>query len=631
MSKIVDIDFQKKAVHDLQLRHNDEKKGLFKFPSHKAYLHNVIDFLNNAFFDNTYSMNKLYQLMYIFEMYSYYNPGRENKQWIIKTHEELCHKILRTKPDNMMSHVWDGMESFIQFYYSGERTNDISNISWLYTYVKNLENEDEADTIYVDTRNKVKQRSLIIWGGVLLLKFYQTLAATHPELSVSFQNIEPMSEVELNKSIVNVKQSFRSLEINNKPMKVASIGQVHEASMNGKSYVIKFLKPRAVIHLVEEVVYILKEVSKKLGENKDALTHLISSALNIINEFDFMLELQNLSKGKDIYSDDIINVVVSPQNLSFMTTLKPVVNISYFISQIENFSKDPTLTDDQRKDKFASMFDEMIRMMAPFRNNYLVMSKAPGQTIQTMVNNNQDCAPVIEPFKILIETWLFNVIFQDGFFHADLHAGNVLYDNGKLTLIDFGHCATLSKKLQCQLLDFVLIYIYTAHIVAEHNNKSTMITLQQDKHQVLDELIIMMMRTISRICIGSTYNEDTVQTKVKEFIMAHVGASKKPLQFGSLLETIIMNVIDLGECTKSSIVDFTKGVKLLENTWLMLLQHSKGPEQETNIMKIGLTNTDENTGFFVKCIKRLNKCVKVAKCSSLKLDQIKEILKSKNP
>ena len=629
MNKNVDLDFQKKAIHDLQLRHNNGSSGLFIFPSYKAYLHHVIDFLNNAFFDSTYKMNKLYQLYYIFATYTYYDRFEKKIQWIIETQEKLCLDILHTKPDNMMSHVWDGMVSFIKYYYSGDKTNVISIISWSYTYVKNLENEDEADTVYVDTRNKVKQRSLIIWGGVLLLKFYQTLAATHPELSVSFQNIEPMSEVELNQSILNVKQSFRSLAINNKPMKVASIGQVHEASMNGISYVIKFLKPRAVIHLVEELAYILMDVSVKLGENKDALSHLISSALNIINEFDFMLELQNLSKGMNVYSGGGINVVGSPQKLPL--TVKPVVNTNDFISKIDNLSKDRTLTDDQLKDKFVSMFDEMIRLMAPLQHNYLLMSKAPGVTIQTMVNNKQDCQRVTEPFKMLIEIWLFNAIFQDGFFHADLHAGNILYDNGQLTLIDFGHCATLPKTLQCDLLDLVLIYIYTEHIVNEHNRLMTTITIQPDKHKVLVDLVKMMMQKISRICKDSKYDENTVKTKVEEFIMTHVGTIEKPLTFSSLLETIIMNVMDLGDCTKSSIVDFTKGVKLLENTWLTLLQNSKGPKQETNIMKIGLANTTVgDTGFFAKCLKQFNKCAKVANCSSLKLNQLKEILMS-NP
>jgi hypothetical protein len=142
-----------------------------------------------------------------------------------------------------------------------------------------------------------------------------------------------------------------------------------------------------------------------------------------------------------------------------------------------------------------------------------------------------------------------------------------------------------------------------------------------------------MMQKISRICIGSTYNEDTVKTKVKTFIMDHVGKSKEPLQFGSLLETITMNVEDLGECTENTIVDFTKGVKLLENTWLMLLKHSStGHTQETNIMKIGLAGTNtENKGFLKKSMINLKISLKIAKCSSLGLKKIKEMLKSNNP
>lgn len=45
----------------------------------------------------------------------------------------------------------------------------------------------------------------------------------------------------------------------------------------------------------------------------------------------------------------------------------------------------------------------------------------------------------------LIDGFLY-MLLDEGFFHADPHAGNLLYDNGRLWLIDFGMTSTISRR-----------------------------------------------------------------------------------------------------------------------------------------------------------------------------------------
>ena len=66
------------------------------------------------------------------------------------------------------------------------------------------------------------------------------------------------------------------------------------------------------------------------------------------------------------------------------------------------------------------------------------------------------------------ELWYDNALFGDGFFHGDLHAGNIFFSpkpipdyapygrDYQLTLIDFGACGKLSKQEQRGVLSMIL-------------------------------------------------------------------------------------------------------------------------------------------------------------------------------
>ena len=55
---------------------------------------------------------------------------------------------------------------------------------------------------------------------------------------------------------------------------------------------------------------------------------------------------------------------------------------------------------------------------------------------------------------------LFNQVFRDGFFHADLHPGNVFVDaKGALAVVDFGIMGRLDRNTRYFLADMLIGFL----------------------------------------------------------------------------------------------------------------------------------------------------------------------------
>jgi ubiquinone biosynthesis protein len=101
---------------------------------------------------------------------------------------------------------------------------------------------------------------------------------------------------------------------------------------------------------------------------------------------------------------------------------------------------------DKLRDKVAPFGLSIPRVIwAHTREKVLVMEFAGGTTLgQTAVETLSDDERQ-RIAEVLIDSFLC-MLLDLGFFHADPHSGNILYDNGKIWLIDFGMTATLEKR-----------------------------------------------------------------------------------------------------------------------------------------------------------------------------------------
>ncbi|MEN9723392.1 MAG: hypothetical protein RJB38_1378, partial [Pseudomonadota bacterium] len=93
----------------------------------------------------------------------------------------------------------------------------------------------------------------------------------------------------------------------------------------------------------------------------------------------------------------------------------------------------------------------------------LVSRLAPGAKISRGAATTRDTAMRIHALSTLLEIWFDEVIFGRGFFHGDLHPGNLFFEENaqmpsgyRLTLIDFGNAGALGTLERRAFLNLVL-------------------------------------------------------------------------------------------------------------------------------------------------------------------------------
>ena len=96
----------------------------------------------------------------------------------------------------------------------------------------------------------------------------------------------------------------------------------------------------------------------------------------------------------------------------------------------------------------------------------LVMERAYENPIDKF--HTKDLPLKSEALGTFLETWYDEALFGSGFFHADLHAGNIFFNptplpgyapygrDYQITLIDFGSCGRLDKKEKKAIITLIL-------------------------------------------------------------------------------------------------------------------------------------------------------------------------------
>ena len=103
---------------------------------------------------------------------------------------------------------------------------------------------------------------------------------------------------------------------------------------------------------------------------------------------------------------------------------------------------------------------------------YMVLEKAPGTTLKTALNDleqqkNHNMAVDIgeklaSGIKALATKWVEEALFGSGFYHGDLHSGNIMFSpdmnnvTGMITVIDMGNAAVLSLEQKRAIFTMVL-------------------------------------------------------------------------------------------------------------------------------------------------------------------------------
>ena len=204
------------------------------------------------------------------------------------------------------------------------------------------------------------------------------------------------------------------LFIDEKPLASASIAQVHAATLvTGEHVVIKVQRPGIEVKLNADLnlLYVSAYVFEKIAPNsaRASLTGIVKDFhSSIMEEVDFLKEANNIEEFDDFLSTIGQSQVMVPK-VYHQASTKKVLTMQRLYGV--------ALTDLQSIKRLV---------------------KDPEKTLILALN-----------------TWFQSLMFC-GFFHADVHAGNLMVlEDGRLAFIDFGIVGRIEQNIWNALLDLV--------------------------------------------------------------------------------------------------------------------------------------------------------------------------------
>lgn len=271
--------------------------------------------------------------------------------------------------------------------------------------------EDKLAAILNNSGPAMQKLFQLFGDDVKSEKVGKVMAALKSQIKPFDSNIAIATiERDLGGSIAETFSSFRE-----KPLAAASVGQVHAATLKGtgEDVIVKVMRP-GIRDRARRELQLLKELAPGGGTRK--IVDRLESSL--MDELDFTLEAENMKSGE---------IYWKPQKGVFPIGL-------------------------------AGDFETT--------KDVLVMERAYENPIDKF--HGKDLPLKSEALATFTELWYDNALFGDGFFHGDLHAGNIFFNptplpgyapygrDYQLTLIDFGACGKLSKTEQRGVLSLIL-------------------------------------------------------------------------------------------------------------------------------------------------------------------------------
>ncbi len=166
---------------------------------------------------------------------------------------------------------------------------------------------------------------------------------------------------------------------------------------------------------------------------------------SIRRELDLRLEADNVELGK-IYEDELLHIRSMKVDSNTKSTIQTLV-----LEKAKGVSLDKYI---------AQMNEKRYQLeiqIAENRKQEGEEQRAP-QLYQTMKELEAIRGELVEKQRYLVSLtrkWLDEAVFGGGFFHGDLHAGNMMVDDEGLTIIDYGNADRLSKSDQKDILNLM--------------------------------------------------------------------------------------------------------------------------------------------------------------------------------
>lgn len=365
--------------------------------------------------------------------------------------------------------IRDSIDTNIQSFSSELNESASENVrllsKLLKLYFKNIPDKQKTRIMYKLMDLPLEAKPIDIFqvmiqnSGPQMQKLVQIIGR-HPDIPASFQTVFQKLESQVQKvPWVEVKQIIEAEGLNiesfsyfeHKPIGVGTMAQTHRVQYVNElgqrvSAVIRFLKPH-IEELVEMDHEILKSIASEIQRDPELQNLRIPSLEKIINDLHASVveELQidqtvrNQMHGRDVYnSHETIRYSRRGNELEFYVPKAKLRGTHGRLMEQELVvgSKVTSVTSDL-KDVFPDLYKAVAEKIA--------------------------------------EHWFDQVMFKTGFFHADLHQGNLLMQYTepavKIYILDFGMVGQLTEaQRESAMLLALSIRLNHPDIIAKHLN-----------------------------------------------------------------------------------------------------------------------------------------------------------------
>ena len=242
-----------------------------------------------------------------------------------------------------------------------------------------------------------------------------------------------------------------------KNLGAASVGQTFLCRMygpklpaEGKQVVIKLLRPDVQNRMKREEKIMLK-CAKDTDPGMEATYK--GQLENYYKELDLTNECENISKGavyntekhKDVRSEEVNNLIAPTVN-SLVLELADGKNLDDILLETESLRQ--RLREEVNGKVKNPDGSERVRSDIPFSHEKFAKTL---QTKKLLIKKANELIKKRDIMADLTETWLTEAIFGGGYYHADLHAGNIMISDDKGTLIDYGNASVFNKEQQAAI------------------------------------------------------------------------------------------------------------------------------------------------------------------------------------
>lgn len=374
-----------------------------------------------------------------------------------------------------------------------ERLNKVKQGKGNETYELNDE-QKEALNSYREFRHKVRIQSnflagLIRGAGPLMHKMMQGLpSANLPEeikeaLSDVKDNLPPIPDHIVQAEFMSLVESSHGNITKIKKEKslgAASVGETFLCKVygprpdmkNGKEVVIKLIRPEAKNRMQREETVMLEAAQKT---DKAMYLTYKGQLENYKKELDLSVEAHNCNEGVKNYTDKFADVKtmkvmddVPATSNSLIVEKAEGVTLKKYIEDLWKYSDDllgKFYNKEEESDGIVIVKKALFAEVTPDERKELMQKQ------KLIINKIEEAKKRRDHIINLCDAWIDQAIMNDksGFYHGDLHSGNIMISDKEATFIDYGNTVQLTQKQQISIAQMALAATVSVAIPASDN------------------------------------------------------------------------------------------------------------------------------------------------------------------